>query len=218
VAAIIKGVASQTAKLMSFRDSTNTEVASVSATGVIAGSSLTAPTVVAATSVTAPAVASTTQLIASTPTPGTTALIVDNPVGQSAPSFLVRDGADVTRAGVGTEAQNFRLFHGDVTNLLPLRIHAGSVNVTIATGNNSTNGTIDLTPFGFTVRPLIFVSIHQNEEGTVQRRVAANVYDDVDTNSFSYRVYQTAGEAMPQNTPYAMRWFAIQMTSATASG
>ena len=214
---IAKGAASQSAKIFSARSSTNTEVASIGpdGSGTFAGTVAT-PTVSAST------ISSTTQTNAGTAVftsvSGDTPIISKQPVGNTANSLAVTNSANVVKAGVSSDTTGYQLFHGvGTSNLVPLRIHCGTVNVTILTGNNSTSTTVDLTPYGFTVQPVITVTVLQNEEGTVQRRVTANIFNDSAT-AFSIRCFQTAGDAMPSNTGYTVRWMAIQATASGGAG
>jgi hypothetical protein len=85
------------------------------------------------------------------------------------------------------------------------------------TGATSFSGTVDLTPYGYDIKPVIVVTVLQGEESALKRRVAANIFDDSAT-AFSFRCFQTSSEVMPDNTNYTIRWIAIQATSSGGSG
>lgn len=214
---IAKGAVSQSANLLSARNDVNTEVASITANGTINGSIVNGGVINGTGSVNAPNVNASQQTVASTTSVGTTPLIVDNPVGQTANSLIVRDGTDATRAGVGNEASGYRAFHGFAGNYLPYMIHCGTVTVVMLTGDTSVGTAVDISGFEYATKPVIFVNVVQYNESALKRRISANTYDESAT-SFSIRVFQTEGEVMPDNTNYDIRWMCIQMRPTFATG
>lgn len=213
---IAKGAASQSAKLLSARSSTNTEVASIGPDGSgTFASTVTTPTVSADT------ISSVTTTNAGTAVftaiSGDTPLVSKQPVGNTVNSFAVKNSANVVKAGVTSDTTGYQLFHGAVGNLVPFRIHAGSSFMTMLTGATSVSDTIDLTPYGFDVKPIIVVSVVQGEESSTKRRVTANTFNESAT-AFSIRCFQTNADPMPDNTAYTVRWIAIQATPSGGAG
>lgn len=216
-ALIAKAAPAQTATVLSVRNDTNTEVVSATTTGTLTSVTSNSGTINATASVNAPNINASQQTVASTGSTGTTPLIVDTPTGISVPSLLVRDGSDTTRAGVSSEANGFRLFHGSSTNFLPFRIHAGSEEVTIASGTTSVSVVVDLSSYGFTTSPLILCSLRHNYIDNTLRRVTANFLDPSST-SVILRAFQTEGEILSSDTLYRIHWMAIQMTPTSSVG
>jgi len=218
VAAIVKGAASQSANLLSVRNDANTEVASIGPSGTVTAPIVSGGTINGSASVNTPTVNGTTQSIFTTPVLGTTPLIVKQPTGQTVPSLVVRDVADVNRAGVTGETGGFQLFHGSATNLVPFRIHAGSEQVTMLTGASSQGGSIDITSYGFNTSPLVMLTVRQENESSVKRRVFVNIEGAPTTTAIPFRVVQSADQNLPDDTTYRVHWMAIQMTPTTAAG
>jgi len=207
---IAKGTTLQSAKLFSARDSANAEKASIDVNGTVTGVALTAPNITGTT------ITSTDSMLASTV--GTAVpLVAKTASGSSARAFEVRDSTNVVKAGVTGDTTGYRLFQGSSNNFVPFRIHSGTLFLTIASGTSSINGGVDISSYGYDVAPLVFVSVVQNEDSALQRRVAATVFEKTATD-FRIRVFQTAGENVPANTNYAIAWMAVQMTPSAGIG
>lgn len=207
----VKGAASQTAKLLSIKDSGNNEKASVDANGAIVGSSLTATNV-----------DSTTLTNVSSGTFSTTTNIVPlkarTSSGSSANAFAIENSVGTTKAGVSGDASSYQLFHGDSTNKVPFRVHAGIQSVTMTTGSTTFGGTIDISSYGFTVAPIVQLTIRQNNTSTQKRRVSVNIENAVTTTAIGFRAVQTASDPLDSDETYFVNWTAFQLTPSAAAG
>lgn len=215
---IVKGATSQSANLLSARNDVNTEVASISANGTLNGSIVNGGTINATASVNAPNINGSQQAIMSTTSVGTTPLIADNPIGQTAPGFLVRDGADATRAGVTGETGGYQLFHGTTTNLVPFKIHGGTQSVVMETGASSWGGTINIAAYGFTVPPIVCLTVRQENLSSVLRRVYVNIEEAPTATAIGFRVVQSMDVNTASNITYIVHWMAFQMLPNAAAG
>jgi hypothetical protein len=231
----VKGAASQSANLVSVRNSGNTELLFIAPTGAVTAPAVTATgavsgnTVVSTTSVTA-ASGSFSGRVATqgvdgsglsvfTPSSSSTSgLVVVSPTSSSVPPLLVRDAAtSTTQAGVSSETNGHRLFHGgDVTNMLPWRMHAGSVSVNILSGNNSTTDSISFSGMGFTVAPILLLTVAGPGSGQ-EGRVGCVILSR-STTSASVRTITTNFVNLDASQNYTVYWTAIQMTPSTAAG
>ena len=208
---IVKGAASQSAKLLSVRDSGNTERVSADASGVLVAA------VINSTDVTASNVTATSSTVLSTST-DTVPLVVKTSAASTTNALSVRDSTNVSRAGVLGDSSGYQLFHGATTNKVPFKIHAGSQNVTMLTGASSQSGSIDITSFGFDTAPLVQLTVRQENESSVKRRVFANIEGSPTTSAITFRVVQSADQTLPDDTLYRVHWLAVQVGTATAAG
>jgi hypothetical protein len=130
----------------------------------------------------------------------------------------VRNTAGTSKAGITGGGTGWLLYHGgDIANRVPYKQHGSGINVTILQGNTSQGGTIDLTPYGFSVSPIISLTIRQFNISTIRRRVAVNI-EDVSATSLSFRAIQTSNEVMDFDSVYTVHWMATQFTPTTAAG
>ncbi len=208
---IVKGAASQTAKLVSVRNSVDVEKVSLDAAGLVAATTVTA-TDVNSTNInnaTAGVFATSTNVV---PLKARTA------AASTAHGFSVEDSTAVARAGVLGDSSGYQLFHGATTNKVPFRIHCGTDNVTMLTGASSQGGNVDISSYGFTVAPIVTLTVRQENESSVKRRVYANIEGAVSTTDINYRVVQSADQNLPDDTNYIVHWIAIQHGTSAAAG
>lgn len=205
---IVKGAASQSAKLISARDSASAEQFSVAADGDVTTNG----------TVQADAVVATSSTQANATVAGVTALAVRNTGTATTPVVAVQNAAGATTAGFGTEANGFQLFHGGSTNLVPFRMHGGIQSVTMETGASSWGGTIDISSYGFTQVPIVQLSVRQNNGSLLKRRVCVNIENAVTTSAIGFRVVQTNNEDQISNETYYVNWVAIQFTPSSGAG
>lgn len=213
---VAKGAVSQTASILSVRDSGNNEIFGVGAAGLNAltlSGTLTAAAINASGRISTPGVDSSSQSIL-TGAAGLSPLILKSPVSPTAPPLDVRIN-NTTVAGVNTAGM---LFHGATGNVLPFKIHCGVDVLTMLDGATSQSGTVDLSSYGFTVAPIVIVTAGQGDINTIKRRVAANVIYPPTASAFSYRVIQTSNEPVVVDTTYRCYWIAIQYSTGSAAG
>jgi len=217
---IAKGAAAQTAKLFSARDAADIELASIAFDGVLTAKSTNVSgnlTVSADTQL--KNLTTTDSSLAKNTDTGVSAMTVQAATGTTAPPLVVQTPAATQVAGVKGQTGSWQLFHGGTAaNVVPFKIHAGVDTVTIGAGASSQFGTIDLTPYGFDIGPVICLTVRQKEASTTKRRVAVNMASIVTTSSVSYRVFQTQGDPLPDDETYSVHWIGIQMLPTVAIG
>lgn len=233
---IAKGVASQTAALFKAQTSAGADVASIGADGRLTAASATVTGDTATGTlhsgaatltgrVATPGVDGSDQSIFATATVGNTPLVVNALAGLTVPSFAVRDpalspfagGGD--KAGVSSPANGYRLFHGTAGNYLPLRFHAGTVNTTMQGGTTAVSVTVDLSPFNFSVAPIVTYGLRLNASATTSAKRRVNVtMTALTASSVTFRVFNTQGDSIEDDEPYIVTWQAVQVTAISAGG
>lgn len=242
VALIAQAAAGQAVSILSVRDASGIEQVAVSATGTLrAGNAVIAANLASATPLLLSGYVaqtanvfeirdsannlqlltlSTGQTISTTLLTTAVPLVARVPAASTVSAFAVRDNETSTsQAGFLGGASGWQLYHGGATtNRVPLRIHGGSVNVTMTNGSTSVGGSIDISSYGFGFPPIITLTVKQNADtDTVRRRVAVNISGS-STSEIDFRVVQTSNEVMSQDTVYAVHWIAYQFTPTTAAG
>jgi hypothetical protein len=217
---IVQGAASHSGSILSIRDSVGNEVFGIGANGIATGT------------------LSTPQLTATAGSASSVPLVAKGAASQSANIFEVRDSTSTAIASVSPTgaltAKAFTIVGSSMTSgmtstgqmyngsqtagLLPFRIHAGVDVLTMLDGATSQQGTVDLTPYGFTVAPIITATAGQGDINTIKRRVAVNIIYPPTATSFSYRVIQTSNEPIVVDTTYRVYWIAMQATPGVAQG
>lgn len=200
---VVKGFTSQTANLAEYRDVSNTVLASINAVGRLA-----TPGIDSSDTSTF-----TTAVLARTP------VIVTSPTASTVPALSVKDQATATnQAGVAGANNGYRLFHGgDTTHFLPLRIHAGTVNGTIQSGDVSTVVVVNLTTFGFTLAPIVTTGLVCTSVDGTARRAAVHIAA-VSPTSLTMRIIQTEDIGLGTDTVYTINWIAVQATTGSSTG
>jgi hypothetical protein len=146
-------------------------------------------------------------------------ILIQTPLSSSVPIIDVRNSLSSQVAGILGETGTYQLYHGGATsNLVPFKVHGGTVNVTMLNGATSQSGTIDLSSYGFTVAPLMTLTVRQDNVSTLQRRVGVNMEGAPSSGSCTFRVVQTSNELMPSNTAYVVHWIAWQLLPSSAAG
>lgn len=256
VAVVAKAAASQTASVLSVRDSTNAEKVALKADGTVAAGTLTATgnaTIggnvavtgtlgAAATTVTTLTTSGTATIGGDTAVTGTLSatgrmsspgldgsgstiltssgastipLIVKHASTPSVAALSVRDSANTTKAGVNN---SFQLFHGDSTNVLPYRQHAGVVNLNLSGGQNAVeSGTVSLGTFD--VKPIVSALLEYNDPvaGADYKRVCLTI-NFLTSTTCTFRIYQASGTILGSTAAYTIHWTAVQMGTGAAAG
>jgi hypothetical protein len=257
VALVASGAVSQTAAILSVRDSTATEVLGVYAAGLVAKLITAAQLIVTSLSssnvpiVAKGAVGQTASLFEARDTTDATKLAVTSAGRVTSPGIdssvnstftatgatspvvitaatagtgsalsVIDQASGLERAGVKPVGGSYQLFHGGAsTNLLPFKIHGGTVADTILNGAFSTGGSIDISSFGFTVTPVIILTVGQPEESTIAHRAAINIRTlNTSNTTIGYRIFPSAGEAVPSLSNFTIHWVAIQFLPGSAAG
>jgi len=218
---VVQGAPVQTGHLQSWRDSTSTELAFIEPTG-----RLNTPGIVAGTiDVTQVNVnlANVTSLASNGAANFTSATSTDSLVTIKSPpihsgyALVTRDSSNVVQTGITGDATDFRLFQSG-GDFVPWKVHGGKkASVQISAGNVSQFASIDISDYGFTVNPIVMLTVQQFEESSLKRRVAVNIAS-LNTSSIGIRVHQTSNEPVPDNTNYDVHWVAIQMAPSAAAG
>lgn len=202
----ISGAASQTANLMSLRDSGNTEISFISPDG----------------NYHARGVNSSHRSIFVQDDPTTVPLSIYTMAGGTNEALQIISSGSYDVAGISGETSRFQLYHGGgngiASSMVPLKIHGGIVNATIANATTSIGGSIDLSSFGFDVPPLMTLTVRQENLSAVQRRVSVTIEGAPTTGSCAYRVHQSEGSTVPADTLYRVHWIAWQITPTSATG
>jgi hypothetical protein len=217
---VAKGAAAQTANLISARDAADIELMHVGFDGTLGArsTSVSGNLTVSAEADIADLITSHTATALTTDA-GITPLVVQAASGQTAATLQVQTSAATPVAGVRGQTGSWQMFHGgSAGNVIPFKIHAGVDSVTIGAGASSQFGTIDLTPYGFDIGPVVCLTVRQKEASTTKRRVAVNMASIVTTTSVSYRVFQTQGDPLPDDETYSVHWIGIQMLPTVAIG
>lgn len=223
VPVIIQAAVGQTANLLSLRNSSGTEVFGVSSAGLggqtatsyTASGSISAGTSLSANSL---AVNGGGSNLSSTNN-NVAAMAAKVPSGGQVPGLVVADNeSGGLRAGVMGANNSYQMFHGGSTsNRVPFKMVGGSLVVQMLSGATSQGATIDYSAYGFSLTPLVYLTVRQDNVSTVQRRVAANVENIPGLTTCDIRLIQTSNEVMPNDTGYRVYWMAIQFLPNSAT-
>lgn len=214
----VKGAVSQTAHLLSVKNSGNTELAFIDASGNISTQGITGTSATLSARVATPGIDSSSQSVFSAGGSTTQAVVAVAPTGGTVPTILVRDQATSTaQAGIGGAGDNYRMFHGgDATNYLPWRQHAGSAVVNILNGNNSSTDTVSFTGMGFTQAPIVTAMVAGPSSGQ-EGRVGVVLLSRSTTQAV-FRTITTNFVNLTADQSYTVYWTAVQMTPTSAAG
>jgi hypothetical protein len=209
---IVKGAAAQTAKALSVRDAASIELASIGPDGTLASHSATVSgDVTVSGEVFTTNFKSTGTAELTTANTAVVPAIVRVPTGGTATPLVVRNPADGDMAGILSETGGYQMFHGgSAANIVPFKVVGGSLLVTLGAGATSQGSTIDYSAFGFTQTPLVILTVRQDNESTLKRRVTANVENIPGLTSCGVRVIQTSNDVLPDPANYRVYWVAYQ--------
>lgn len=216
---IAKGAPAQVANLISARDAADIELMHVGFDGTLqARSTAVSGDLVVSNTTTLTDEVTTHSSFHKTTEATQSPLTVQTYPTSSAAAIAVIDPATVPVAGVRGSVGSWQLYHGgDASNVVPFKIHTGTISCTITAGNTSIGGHVDFSSYGWAAPPHVQLTVRQFEESTLKRRVAVTLNDPT-TSGFDFRVHQTAAETVPDNTNYTVYWMAIQMTPTVSNG
>ena len=231
---VVTAATSQSADLVQVKDATAAVVTKVNASGVLTaaglvtggavtatGSVTTSGSLVAASgTLTALSAALTNgQTVAETQNTGQVALVARVPTGHTVSAFAVRDAAtNSSQAGFYGPSNSWQAYHGgDTNNLIPWRIHGGTVNITILGGNITASAVIDLSGMGWTHTPIITTGIYHPTTLSEVRRTLVLI-QDLSTTTMTLRAVRSAGETYSDDRTYTVQWIGMQITPASSAG
>lgn len=199
----LQGASGQTAPILSLIDSSSNVLATVTADGHVS----------------TPGIIGSGQSVFATTATTMVPLVAQVPDTSTVSAIAVRNTSGTSKAGILGGGSGWLLYHGgDITNRVPFKMHGGGVAITMPSGATSIGGSIDISSFGYTVSPIVQLTVKQSETDTIKRRVTVNISNTPTTTAIAFRVIQTSNEPMTSDESYTVHWMAIMFTPTTAAG
>lgn len=238
----VKGAASQSGHLASFKNSSNTELSFVgpdgswngpvngTVTGTLTGaissaSIINSGTITSTGQITSSGVVQGTNFIGTngqtavtTANVGQVPMVITSPTGHTVSALAVRDQAtNASRAGIWGESGVWQLYHGgDPANHVPFKIRSGITTVHVANGDNQNSVSISFPgSVNFDVTPMMVATINGYPVGSgkLVARVSA-----VTTSGCTIWAVVPDGSGVTAAVDVTIGWIAIQSLPTSAAG